>query len=137
MIASTYVISGALLIATGYAFQHGWLTATTQTTCWCVVFFFASAAASSAYLTVSELFPVEIRGMIIALFYATATVFGATGPTIFAALVQTRSRAALFQGYLFGSTVMIGAGVVAAFLGVNAERKSLEQLADLPKASPA
>ena len=131
MIASTYILSGVLLIATGYAFQQGWLSAATQTMCWCVVFFFASAAASSAYLTVSELFPVEIRGMVIALFYATSTAFGATAPTIFGALVQTKSRAALFGGYISGSAVMIAAGVVAAILGVNAERKSLEQIAEL------
>jgi MFS family permease len=131
MIASTYILSGVLLIATGYAFEQGWLSAATQTMCWCVVFFFASAAASSAYLTVSELFPVEIRGMVIALFYATSTAFGATAPTIFGALVQTKSRAALFGGYISGSAVMIAAGVVAAILGVNAERKSLEQIAGL------
>jgi MFS family permease len=130
MIASTYAISGILLIITGYMFHQGWLSATTQTVCWCVVFFFASAAASSAYLTVSELFPVEIRGMAIALFYAVSTAFGATAPTIFGALIQSKSRTALFQGYIFGSIVMIAAGIVAAFLGVNAEGKSLEVLAE-------
>jgi MFS family permease len=130
MIASTYVLSGVLLIATGYAFREGWLDATTQTVCWCAVFFVASAAASSAYLTVSELFPVEIRGMAIAIFYAVATCVGATAPTIFGALVASESRNALFQGYLAGSAVMILAGLIAAWLGVNAEGKSLEQLAE-------
>lgn len=130
MISSTYVISGALLIVTGYLFHRGLLSATTQTLCWCVVFFFASAAASSAYLTVSELFPVEIRGMVIALFYAVSTMFGATAPTIFGALIQSKSRTALFIGYICGSTVMIAAGIVAAILGVNAEGKSLEQLVE-------
>jgi len=129
MIAATYTLSGALLLATGWAFEQGWLTAETQTVAWCVVFFFASAAASSAYLTVSELFPVEIRGLAIALFYATATGVGALAPTAFGALVGTGSRPALFLGYLVISAVMIGAGVVGAVLGVSAEGKSLEELA--------
>jgi MFS family permease/mono/diheme cytochrome c family protein len=110
MIASTYVASGILLVATGYAFQQGWLSATTQTLCWCVVFFVASAAASSAYLTVSELFPVEIRGMVIALFYAVATLIGASAPTIFGALVQSRSRLALFEGRCHGCRGVGGRG---------------------------
>ncbi|HEY1693357.1 MAG TPA: MFS transporter [Polyangiaceae bacterium] len=128
MIASTYVLSGALLVASGYAFQQGWLDATTQTVSWCVVFFFASAAASSAYLTVSELFPVEIRGMAIALFYATATLVGASSPALLGALIESGSRPAVFHGYVVGAAAMIAAGIVAAFLGVPAEGKSLEQL---------
>jgi MFS family permease len=128
MIAATYVISGLLLVSSGYAFQQGLLSATTQTVCWCVIFFFASAAASSAYLTVSELFPVEIRGMAIALFYATATGFGSFAPTIFGALVQSQSRQALFIGYAVAAAVMILAGITAAILGVDAEGRSLEQL---------
>lgn len=130
MIASTYVISGLLLLASGYAFKMGWLSATEQTVCWCVIFFFASAAASSAYLTVSELFPVEIRGMAIALFYATATCFGAVAPTLFGALVQSQSRTALFAGYAVAAGAMIAAGITAAFIGVDAEGRSLEQLAE-------
>ncbi|HEY6461471.1 MAG TPA: MFS transporter [Polyangiaceae bacterium] len=130
MIASTYVLSGVLLVASGYAFQQGWLDATTQTIFWCVVFFFASAAASSAYLTVSELFPVEIRGMSIALFYATSTLVGASSPALLGALIESGSRSAVFHGYVVGAVAMIAAGVVAAFLGVPAEGKSLEQLQD-------
>lgn len=130
MISTTYIVSGLLLIATGYAFKQGWLDATTQTLCWCVVFFFASAAASSAYLTVSELLPVEIRGMTIALFYAVSTGIGAIAPTLFGSLVQSQSRPALFHGYLLGSLLMITAGLIAARIAVNAEGKSLEQLAE-------
>jgi MFS family permease len=129
MIAATYLISGVLLLATGYAFREGWLSARTQTLSWSVVFFFASAAASSAYLTVSELFPVEIRGQAIALFYAFATAVGSLAPAAFGALVKSGSRAALFQGYVVVAAVMSAAGVVAALFGVDAEGKSLEQLA--------
>lgn len=131
MVAMTYVTSGVLLAVTGYAFQRGWLNATTQTFAWCAVFFFASAAASSAYLTVSELFPVEIRGLSIALFYAASTGAGAFAPTIFGALVQSQSRPALFAGYLAASFVMLAAGFVGGLLGVAAEGKSLEELAAL------
>ncbi len=141
MIATTYIASGVLLIATGFAFQHGWLDATTQTICWCVVFFFASSAASSAYLTVSELFPVEIRGLAIALFYAFSTAMGAVAPSIFGAFVdmyrRTHSRTPLFCGYLIGAVLMIGAGLVARAIGVDAERKSLEDLAGAPPADLA
>ena len=100
-----------------------------------MIFFFASAAASSAYLTVSELFPVEIRGMAIALFYATSTGFGAMAPMIFGALVQSQSRSALFVGYAIAAVVMIAAGLSAALLGVRAEGRSLEQLAGPVEAS--
>ncbi|HKA89890.1 MAG TPA: MFS transporter [Haliangiales bacterium] len=135
MIATTYIASGLLLVATGWAFRQGWLDATSQTVCWCVVFFFASAAASSAYLTVSELFPVEVRGMVIALFYAFATALGAAAPAIFGAFVDmyrhTLNRTPLFLGYLLGAVLMVGAGVVARLLGVDAERKSLEHLAEI------
>src|SRR5262249_24079026 len=123
------------LVATGWAFRQGWLDATSQTVCRCVVLFFASAAASSAYLTVSELFPVEVRGMVIALFYAFATALGAAAPAIFGALGDmdrhTLNRTPLFLGYLLGAVLMVGAGVVARLLGVDAERKSLEHLAEI------
>jgi MFS family permease len=132
MITTTYAISGLLLAFTGYGFLEGWLTATTQTALWCGVFFVASAAASSAYLTVSELFPVEMRGMAIALFYAIGTGVGGLGaPALFGALIQTGSRARVFEGYLFGAALMIGAAVVAAVLGVSAEGKSLEAISEL------
>ncbi len=137
MIATTYLLSGGLLLVTGYAFWQGFLDATTQTLCWCVVFFFASAAASSAYLTVSELFPVEIRGMSIALFYATATAFGAMAPTVFGAILQSQSRLALFAGYAVAAAVMCGAGLIAAMIGVPAEGQSLEQLAAISEQTSA
>ncbi len=129
MIASTYAVSGLLLAGAAAAFQAGWLTAGSQTVAWSFVFFFASAAASSAYLTVSELFPVEIRGMAIAVFYTVSTAVGAAAPTIFGALIATGSRGPLFHGYLVTAAVMVLAGTVAARLGVRAEGKSLEAIA--------
>ena len=130
MIAATYGLSGLLLAVTGYAFARGWLSAATQTALWCGTFFVASAAASSAYLTVSELFPVELRGMAIALFYAIGTaVGGAAAPTVFGALIQTGSRGRVAIGYYAGAVLMAVASVVAATLGVSAEQRSLETLA--------
>jgi MFS family permease len=130
MISFTYAISGVLLAGSGYLFQQEMLSATGQTIAWMVVFFFASAAASSAYLTVGETFPLEVRALAIAVFYAIGTgIGGATGPIIFGALVETGSRNAVFFGYLAGSAVMIGAGIVQAVWGVASERKSLEDIA--------
>ena len=129
MIAATYAISGVLLIATGVLFERGVLDATTQTVAWCVVFFFASAAASSAYLTVSELFPVEIRGMAIALFYAIGTCAGAFAPALFGALVRGDDRGSIFWGYVLASALMIAAAIVAHLFGEDAENRSLEELA--------
>lgn len=129
MITSTYIASGVLLIITGWLFTRGTLTATTMTIAWCVIFFFASAGASSAYLTVSELFPLEARAMAIALFYAVGTGVAIASPSIFGALIATESRTNVFYGYLVGATLMIAAGVVAAFLAVPAERRSLEEIA--------
>jgi MFS family permease len=129
MIPLTYGLSGALLLGAGVLFQRGLLDATTQTVAWCVVFFFASAAASSAYLTVSELFPVELRGMAIAFFYAVATCAGAVAPTVFGMLVEGDSRTALFFGYALASACMIAAAMVASRLAENAEGRSLEELA--------
>jgi MFS family permease len=129
MISLTYAASGLLLAITGYAMARGWLTATTQTALWCAVFFVASAAASSAYLTVSELFPVELRGMAIALFYAVGTAAGGLlAPALFGALLETGSRDRVLIGYLIGAALMLIAGGVAAVLGVPAEGKSLEML---------
>jgi len=131
MIASTYGLAGVLLGATGYAFAHGWLTAWSQTALWCAVFFVASAAASSAYLTVSELFPVELRAMAIALFYSTGTLVGGlAAPALFGALIASGSRVRLAEGYAGGAVLLVGAAVVAALLGVDAEGKSLEQLTE-------
>jgi MFS family permease len=130
MICFTYVISGVLLAATGYLFMRGTLSAETQTIAWTIIFFFASAAASSAYLTVSETFPLEIRALAIALFYAIGTgIGGVASPLIFGLLIDSGSRASVFLGYLFGAILMIVAGVVEYIWGVAAERKPLEAVA--------
>lgn len=130
MIAFTYTVSGILLAATGYLFMHEVISAETQTLCWMVIFFFASAAASSAYLTVSETFPLELRALAIALFYAFGTgVGGIAGPWLFSALIDTGSRASVFGGYLLGAALMVLAGLVAWRWGVAAERKPLEAVA--------
>jgi MFS family permease len=130
MIAFTYAISGILLAITGQLFVAGVLDATTQTVAWTVIFFFASAAASAAYLTVSESFPLEARALAIALFYAFGTgVGGVAGPWVFGLLVESGSRTAVFWGYLFGAGLMVGAAVVELFIGVKAERQPLESVA--------
>ena len=127
MITATYGISGLLLALSGYLFSIGVLTAQTQTIAWMVIFFFASPAASAAYLTVSETFPLEVRALAIALFYAIGTgVGGVAGPALFGALIDTGSRNSVFAGYLFGSVLMIVAAVVAWRYAIAAERKSLE-----------
>jgi MFS family permease len=130
MIAGTYILSGILLAVTAFLFKAGALNATTQTIAWCLIFFFASAGASSAYLTVSEIFPQEVRAKAIAVFFAIAQCFGALGPVIYGALIgEGEDSGPLFVGYLFGAGVMIVGGLVAAFLGVAAEGKSLEDVA--------
>ena len=130
MISGTYILSGLLLAITAFLFQAEVLTATTQTLAWCVIFFFASAGASSAYLTVSEIFPQEVRAKAIAVFFAIAQCFGALGPVIYGSLIgEGESRGPLFYGYLLGAGVMIAGGLIAAALGVSAEGKSLEDVA--------
>jgi MFS family permease len=130
MIALTYALSGVLLAVTGYLFAAGALSATGQTIAWTVIFFFASAAASSAYLTVSETFPLEVRALAIAFFYAVGTgVGGILGPGLFGMLIDTGSRVRLALGYLLGAAFMLAAAVVAARFGVAAERKPLEAVA--------
>ena len=130
MIAATFTISGLLLALTGALFAGGVLSATSQTVAWTVIFFFASAAASSAYLTVSETFPLEIRALAIAFFYAVGTAIGGVGaPWLFGALIDTGSRTSLFGGYLLGAVLMLAAGIIAARYGVAAERKPLEAVA--------
>jgi MFS family permease len=130
MIAGTYAISGILLLATAWLFVHGYLIATEQTIAWCVVFFFASAAASSAYLTVSESFPLEVRALAIAVFYALGTgIGGIAGPWLFGSLIGTGDRALVAWGYVLGSVLMIVAALVELKLGVAAERCSLEDIA--------
>jgi MFS family permease len=130
MIAATYALSGFLLLGCGALFAAGLLSATSQTLAWMVIFFFASPAASAAYLTVSETFPIEIRALAIAIFYAIGTgIGGAAAPIIFGLLIQSGSRASVFGGYAFGAVLMIAAALVAAFGAVRAERKPLEEVA--------
>jgi MFS family permease len=130
MIAFTFGISGILLAITGYLFVLGMLSATTQTIAWTVIFFFASSAASSAYLTVSETFPLEIRALAIAFFYAIGTgIGGVAGPVLFGFLIDTGSRMSLYFGYLLGAGLMIAAAFIAWRWGIAAERKSLEMVA--------
>ncbi len=130
MIALTYALSGILLAASGYLFMRGVLSAQMQTVAWMVIFFFASAAASAAYLTVSETFPLEIRALAIACFYALGTAIGGiAGPLLFGALIDTGSRASIFAGYLLGSILMIAAAVIEVRWGVAAERRPLETVA--------
>jgi len=130
MITLTYGVSGVLLAVSGYLFSIGALSAQTQTIAWMVIFFFASPAASAAYLTVSETFPLEVRALAIALFYAIGTgIGGVAGPALFGALIDTGSRNSVFAGYLFGSALMVAAAIVAWRYAIAAERKSLESVA--------
>jgi len=130
MITLTYAMSGLLLIVSGYLFQQGLLTAITQTLCWMMIFFFASAAASSAYLTVSETFPLEMRALAIAIFFAIGTgLGGVAAPSLFGHLIDTGARDDVFIGYLIGAALMLAAAAIQAIWGVAAERKSLEHVA--------
>ncbi len=130
MIAGCYFLSGGLMALTGYLFYLDILSAVTQTILWCIVFFFASAAASAGYLTVSEVFPMEIRAMAIALFYAIATgIGGISGPVIFGQLIGTGNATNLFIAYLVGAGFMVLAAVVELVIGVRAEGQSLENVA--------
>jgi MFS family permease len=127
MIASTYAASGILLTVTAELFSHDLLSAQTLTIAWMIVFFFASAAASSAYLTVSEIFPLEIRALAIAFFYAIGTgAGGIAGPLLLGMLINTGSRSSVAMGYIVGALLMLGAAAAEALWGVAAERKSLE-----------
>jgi MFS family permease len=111
-------------------FATGLLGATQQTIAWTVIFFFASAAASSAYLTIGESFPLEVRAVAIAVFYAFGTaVGGIAGPALFGWLIESGSRLEIFWGYLLGGVLMVGAGGFEIWLGVAAERRSLEDIA--------
>jgi MFS family permease len=130
MIAFTYAASGVLLAVSGWLFMRGVLSAEGQTVAWMIIFFFASAAASSAYLTVSETFPLETRALAIAFFYATGTgIGGIAGPLLFGILIESGSRASVFAGYLLGAFLMIAAAAVAWRWCVAAERKPLESVA--------
>ncbi|MEU2584665.1 MFS transporter [Streptomyces avermitilis] len=146
MIASTYLLSGLLLFGTAWLFDRGSLSAVTLTACWCAVLFFASAGASSAYLTVSEVFPMETRAMAIAFFYALGTAAGGiSGPLVFADLTKSGVVGDTVLAFQIGAGLMCAAGLVAAFLAVNAERRSLEDIAEplsvaqatAPASSPA
>ena len=129
MILLTYGVSGVVLAVSGVLFQADVLTATTQTVLWCVAFFFASAGASSAYLTVSELFPLEIRAQAISYFFVVGQIAGATAPAIYGALIgDGTDRGPLTIGYLFGGAIMVVGGIVAWIFGVDAERRSLEDI---------
>ncbi|HTI84087.1 MAG TPA: MFS transporter [Acetobacteraceae bacterium] len=130
MIVLTYALSGILMAITGWLFVLGVLDAVQQTLAWTVIFFVASAAASSAYLTVGESFPLEMRAIAISLFYAFGTgVGGVVGPALFGALIDTGSRMSILWGYLLGGALMVLAAIVAAFLAVPAERRPLEEVA--------
>ena len=130
MIASTYAAAGVLLTLVGYLFSQNLLTLQTLTAAWMIVFFFASAAASSAYLTVSEIFPLEIRALAIAFFYAIGTgIGGVAGPLLLGSLISTGSRGSVAIGYAIGSVLMVVAAAAEALWGVPAERKSLELIA--------
>jgi MFS family permease len=130
MITLTYGLAGVLLALTGWLFHTGLLTAQTQTLAWTIIFFVASAAASSAYLTISEIFPIEIRAIAIAIFFAIGTLVGGVGaPLLFGWIIGAGSRAALFLGYLLAAALMLFGAVMEAWIGVPAERRSLEEIA--------
>src|SRR5262249_30278198 len=130
MITLTYGVSGVLLALSGYLFSIGVFTAQTQTIAWMVIFFLASPAASAAYLTVSETFPLAVRALAIALFYAVGTgIGGVAGAALFGAVIDTGSRTSVFGGSLFGATLMVAASLIAWRFCVAAERRSLESVA--------
>jgi MFS family permease len=130
MISGTYAVAGILLIATALGFGSGAFSAWTQTLAWMSVFFFASAAASSAYLTASEIFPLETRALAIAIFYALGTAIGGTAaPSLFGYLIGTGSEWALAGGYMFAAALMLIAALAETFLGIDAEGRPLENIA--------
>lgn len=127
MISGTYILSGLLLAVSGWLFNNGDLTANSQTFVWVVIFFFASAGASAAYLTVSETWPIEIRAEAIAVFFAIAQIFGAFGPLFYGWLIgDGSSKTGLFIGYVIGGAIMVFGGIIEIIFGINAEGKSLE-----------
>lgn len=131
MIFLTYAGSGVLLVLTAILFYYNVFNAFTQTLAWSIIFFFASAGASSAYLTISEVFPVEVRAMAISVFYAIGTgAGGLIGPTLFGVLIQTGQRENLVYGYLLGSALMIAAAIVEGLWGIDTEGKSLEEISE-------
>jgi MFS family permease len=138
MIAVTYAFSGVVIVLTELLFLGGRLDALTQTALWAVTFFAASAAASAGYLTVSEIFPLEMRALAIALFYAVGTAVGGLGaPALFGALLDTGRQEMLVCGYLTGAALMLVAAIAEVVLGVDSERKSLEDVAAPLSSAPA
>lgn len=138
MIAGTYILSGVLLAVTGWMFLNGMLTATTQTLAWIVIFFFASSAAGAAYLTVGESFPLEMRALAIAIFYALGTGLGGViAPSLFSSIIEQGSRDTVFNFYLGTTAMMVAAGLIEAIWGVDAEGKGLEDIAAPLSAAPA
>jgi MFS family permease len=130
MIAGTYLLSGILLIITGLLFRGHHLNDITFTACCCVVFFFASAGASAAYLTVSEIFPLETRALCIAVFYAVGTgIGGVIGPQVFSRMINTGSYEQVFLALALGAVMMIIGGIAELLFGLKAERRTLESLA--------
>ncbi|MHA3705007.1 MFS transporter [Jatrophihabitans sp. YIM 134969] len=130
MILLTYGLAGLMLIISAFLFRAEALNAATNTLLWCVIFFFASAGASSAYLTVSEIFPIEVRGLAIAVFFSIGQGAGSLAPTIYGALIgEGKDRTPLMWGYIIGGAIMIIGGLVAWFIGVDSERKALEDVA--------
>jgi MFS family permease len=131
MIAGTFAISGVLLLVTAYMFGAGLLSAATQTIAWCTIFFFASAAASSAYLTASEIFPLETRALAIACFYALGTAIGGgTSPLLFGWLIESGSAWRVSLGYAIAALLLLLAAGTELKLGIDAEGKSLESIAN-------
>ena len=128
MISFTYAIAGCLLAVTGYLFWQGAFTSVTQTLAWSVMFFFASAGASAAYLTVSEIFPLEIRAMAIASFFVVAQGAGIVAPWLYGKLIETSAQS-VFYGYLLGAGMLLAGAFVELWLGVKAEGRSLESIA--------
>ncbi len=138
MIAGTYLVSGVMLAVTAWLFDQGTLTAFTQTVAWVVIFFLASAGASAAYLTVSEIFPMETRALAIAFFYAVGTGLGGIiGPVLFGQLIATKRPGAVAVGYVIGGCLMAAAGLVEVFLGIDVEQQSLEDIAQPLSAAEA
>ena len=137
MIAAMYIVSAAILIVTGWMFSQAMLTTATQTALWTVMFFFASPAASSAYLTVSEIFPLEMRALAIAIFYSAGTAIGGiAAPWFFGRLIDSGSRVDLYYGYIVAAALMLFAAAIEAVYGVAAERKSLESIAPPLSSAP-
>jgi MFS family permease len=131
MLFATYVLAGLILLVSAFLFNAGLLNAGTHTAFWCASFFFASAGASAAYLTVSEIFPLELRSQVISYVFSIGQLVGAIAPALYGALIgDGTDRGPLFWGYVLGSVVMMFGGVVSGVFGVSAAGKSLEDIAD-------